>query len=236
MLNLPQSPSPEPLANVRGQMFAADVRRAIYGLIMLLSVLVALYGYRYFLPQVPDPSDLAMHNRFISSGALLVHAGFAATALLVGSFQFLQSVRLRWPRVHRVVGTIYIICCLAGGSAGLLLAFGTVGGHIATAGFAALAAIWLFCTAQAWRYARRRDFISHRRWVVRSFALTLAAVTLRIYVHLVMALHLSVFAAYPAISFLCWVPNLVIAEWLLRTKFGTLPIARNSRLSPAVSR
>ncbi len=235
MSNLPQPPSPVPGVNVRGKMFAADVHGAIYGLIMLLSVLVALYAYRYFLPQVPDPSGLATHNRFTSSGALIVHAGFAATALLVGSFQFLQSVRLRWPRVHRTVGTVYIVCCLVGGCAGLLLAFGTLGGRMATIGFAALAAVWLFCTAQAWRYALRRDFVAHRRWVIRSFSLTLAAVTLRIYVHIVMALHFSVFAAYPAISFLCWIPNLLVAQWLLTTRFGTVPVVRHAQLNPAVS-
>ncbi len=90
----------EPEINPRRRALAADLRAAMYGLIIVASVLVALYAYRYFLPEVPDPSGLAMHNRFTPSGALLVHAGFAATALLLGSFQFLHAIRLRWPLVH----------------------------------------------------------------------------------------------------------------------------------------
>jgi len=60
-------------------------------------------------------------------------------------------------------------------------------------------------------------FVAHRRWMVRSWALTLAAVTLRLYLPLVMVLDLPFLPWYRAISFLAWVPNLVAAElWLRR--------------------
>lgn len=53
--------------------------------------------------------------------------------------------------------------------------------------------------------------------MIRSWALTLAAVTLRVYLPLVMALDLPFLPWYRAISFLAWVPNLIVAElWLRR--------------------
>jgi uncharacterized membrane protein len=60
-------------------------------------------------------------NRY-SPGALLVHADFAARALLLGALQFMRTIRSRWPRWHRRIGTVYVIACLIGGSAGFVLA------------------------------------------------------------------------------------------------------------------
>jgi ABC-type spermidine/putrescine transport system permease subunit II len=64
----------------------------------------------------------------------------------------------------------------------------------------------------------QRDFAAHRRWMIRSFALTFAAVTLRLYLPLGFLLPVSFDDAYRVISFLCWVPNLLAAEWLLRRR------------------
>ncbi len=52
---------------------------------------------------------------------------------------------------------------------------------------------------------------------MRSFALT-AAITLRIYLPLSIAARVPFSAAYPAIAWLCWIPNLFFAEWLVRRR------------------
>jgi uncharacterized membrane protein YozB (DUF420 family) len=79
-----------------------------------------------------------------------------------------------------------------------------------------LGGLWLAFTVLAFLSIRRRDQAAHRRWMLRSFALTLAAVTLRIYLPLSAAMGWSFDAAYPMIAWLCWVPNLVLAELYLR--------------------
>jgi hypothetical protein len=58
---------------------------------------------------------------------------------------------------------------------------------------------------------------AHRRWMIRSYGVTLAAVTLRIYLPLSQAAGIPFGIAYPIISWLCWLPNLGLAEWRLRT-------------------
>jgi len=63
----------------------------------------------------------------------------------------------------------------------------------------------------------RHDTAAHWRWMVRSYALTAAAITLRIYLPRSMALHLPFQRAYPAIAWLCWIPNFLAAEAYLLT-------------------
>jgi hypothetical protein len=97
---------------------------------------------------------------------------------------------------------------------------GTTAGPIAATGFGLLAVIWIYVTAQGWLTARARRFDEHRRWMIRSFALTFAAVTLRLYMPASMAMHLDMDQAYRAIAWIAWVPNLLAAELYLRR--GTL--------------
>jgi hypothetical protein len=56
--------------------------------------------------------------------------------------------------------------------------------------------------------------------MTRSFALTFAAVTLRIYIPLALAAGVGFADSYPAIAWLCWVPNLVVAQFLVRSARG----------------
>jgi len=81
--------------------------------------------------------------------------------------------------------------------------------------FAALAVAWLFITGMALRHALRRDFATHRAWMIRSYSLTFAAVSVRLLVlPLVMVVHDLALATNVALS--SWVLNLVVAEFLIR--------------------
>jgi uncharacterized membrane protein YozB (DUF420 family) len=86
-----------------------------------------------------------------------------------------------------------------------------------TAGFGTLAVAWLTCAALGLRAILRGDVAAHRRWMLRTFALTYAGVTLRLWlIVLIPLLGGDFLRAYLFTPFLCWVPNLVIAELLLR--------------------
>jgi uncharacterized membrane protein len=192
--------------------------RAWHWIVLVLSVAMGLAAYRYLVPNGPGLAPPILANRFTALGVLTLHAGFAGTALILGPFQFFAGVRRARPGLHRALGRVYVICCLAAGAAGLVLAFGARTGPISTAGFGLLAAAWIFTTARAWRRATQRRFAEHERWMIRSFALTLAAVTLRLYLPFAFLSPFGYDDTYRAISFLCWVPNLVAAElWLARS-------------------
>jgi len=78
-----------------------------------------------------------------------------------------------------------------------------------------LAALWIGATLLAWRSIRARDQAAHRRWMTRSYALTLAAVTLRVYLPLSQLAGMPFADAYQIVAWTCWVPNLVVVEWLI---------------------
>ncbi len=103
-----------------------------------------------------------------------------------------------------------------GGSGGLLLAGGTTAGPIARAGFGLLAVVWLVVNVQGLRLAMTGRYAEHRQWMIRSFALTFGAVLLRVYLPAAEVMGLPFMPAYRAISWLAWVPNLIVAEIYLR--------------------
>jgi hypothetical protein len=210
---------------------AMQTRRAMigWGLGALLSLGVAGYAFHYLLPGAVAPPGVKDNPMAVPW--LFVHAGFAGTAMLLGPFQFLPRIRARLPVVHRWMGRTYVFACLTGGSAGLLLATGSTAGPIARVGFGALAVVWLFTTGMALRLALARRFDEHRRWMIRSFALTFAAVTLRLYLPIAQIAHLDFVQAYRAISWLAWVPNMVVAELYLRR--GRRPAAPRAELREA---
>jgi uncharacterized membrane protein len=159
-------------------------------------------------------------NRFPSVLGLRIHIVASGIALISGPFQFLRPLRHRFPLVHRTLGRIYVVASLIGAVAGGSIALFSTSGLVAGFGFLALAIAWLTCTIRAWLAVRRHDYVTHQRWMIRSFALTFAAVTLRIYIPLALAAGLDYADSYPVIAWLCWVPNLLVAQLLVRSARG----------------
>ena len=179
----------------------------------VLAVAVAVWSMRYGLPAVPHPQ---LTNFVTRRPALTVHALGASVALLTGPWQFLPGLRRRHMGLHRVLGRVYVAAVLVGWIASVPVGLHAETGAVASAGFLTLGAAWIVTTGLALERVLHRDVAAHRRWMVRSYALTAAAITLRIYLPGALALRLPFPAAYPAIAWLCWVPNLLWAEWWLR--------------------
>ncbi|MGH6909065.1 MAG: DUF2306 domain-containing protein [Phenylobacterium sp.] len=184
-------------------------------LLMLGSLFIAGFSYRYLAPHPLIPPGIGS-NAMVKPW-IFVHAGAASTALLLGPFQFIARLRAARPKVHRWMGRTYVVACLVGGVSGLFLAAGCTSGPIAQAGFGLLAVCWLSANVQAWRLALAGRYAEHRRWMVRSFAMTFAAVTLRIYLPIAPMMGYDFLPAYVAISWLAWVPNLIVAELYLNS-------------------
>lgn len=144
-----------------------------------------------------------------------VHVFAAAVALLFGPLQFSTRLRHAQAPLHRWAGRAYLgLGVLVGGLSGLYLSQFAFGGAAAKLGFALLAVGWLYTGWRAFVSIRKRAIGEHRRWMVRNFALAFAAVMLRLYIPVSVAVGVDFAVAYPVIAWLCWVPNLVVAEWL----------------------
>jgi uncharacterized membrane protein len=195
---------------------------SLWGLAAFLSVGVALFSYRYVAGIGPLAPDV-MANLFARPW-LALHAGGAATALLIGGFQFLPALR-RVKGAHRWLGRAYACGCIVGGAAGLVMSFGTTAGPVAGLGFGLLAICWLYATVQAWRFARERQFDEHRRWMMRSFAMTFGAVTLRLYLPLGAMAGMDFMEIYRLTAWISWIPNLIVVELWMRGRVGLRPAA-----------
>jgi uncharacterized membrane protein len=148
--------------------------------------------------------------------AVYGHVVGGAVALIIGAFQVNALLRQRSLARHRWLGRIYVTAVLIAAPSGLVLATVSEGGWIAHAGFGLLAVLWFATTAMAYGQIRARNIVAHRQWMMRSYALTLAAVTLRLYLPTALIAGVPFEPAYQAISWLCWVPNLIVAEWLIQ--------------------
>ena len=183
----------------------------VWAFVIVLYALFAAYGI--FAGKLPSME----HHVPSRIAAAAIHFGIGGIALLLGPFQFLPGLRSKRPGLHRWSGRIYVAACLASGIAALVLSIEAMTGVAATAGFGLLAIFWLVTTSMALLKARQRKFSEHRNWMVRSYALTYAAPMLRIYLPLsLFALDFPFEIAYPVISFACWVPNAIFAEWFIR--------------------
>jgi len=144
---------------------------------------------------------------------IYTHVAGAIVALALGPLQFSARLRSRRIALHRWIGRTYLLGVGIGGLGGLYMACFAYGGPLARVGFAALALAWLYTGTRAYAAIRRRAIDVHRAWMVRNFALTFAAVTLRIYLPVSAVVGIDFDVAYPIVAWLCWVPNLVVAEW-----------------------
>jgi uncharacterized membrane protein len=152
------------------------------------------------------------------------HMAGGLIAIAVGAFQVSASLRDRYLNAHRWLGRLYVAGVLIGGVSAFALATRSTGGLTTHVGFGMLAVCWLTSTGLAWSFIRRGDETSHRAWMLRSYGLTLAAVTLRIWLPLSQVAGIEFETAYQAIAWLCWVPNLLVVEWLILSRTQSIAV------------
>jgi hypothetical protein len=202
-------------------------RTLAWVLMVLLSLGIAAYAAA-LLPDTPMRSSFVVALLAERPISTLAHFGGCSLALAMGGFQLHPALRRRFTAVHRWMGHLYVLGVALGGSAGLYMAWHANGGATGKLGFGLLAIGWLVSTAMGYASIRARQQQAHRRWMIRSFALTFAAVTLRLYIPASQALGIPFETAYPVIAWLCWVPNLLVAELFVRD-------LRHSRLNVPAS-
>ena len=184
---------------------------------LLLVAIVLLFASRYLTlnPNVYFAQQRAIYMAHIT--ILIVHIVASMLALSIGLFQLLPGIRKgRWLKIHRWLGRTYMLSILFGGLSGLYMAQFAYGGTISELGFAALGTLWLYTGYRAYKHIRNKELEQHRQWMIRNFALTFAGVMLRVWAPLSEVAGLDFLMAYRAIAWLCWVPNLLVAEWIIR--------------------
>lgn len=149
-----------------------------------------------------------------------VHISSSLLVLFSGFFQFPAQLRRNYPTAHRNFGKIYVlVILLLSAPSGFVMALYANGGWAARLSFGIISCLWWWFTCAAFVQARRANWPQHRAFMYRSFALTLSAITLRSYVLLLPhVVHLNGKQLYVLVAWLSWVPNLLVAEWLIRRR------------------
>ncbi len=205
-----------------------------YTFFALASVMVAAYAFAFLKALPYNP-----HNPFMASFAaqglvIPMHFFGAGLALLLAPVQASAWIRRRWPSVHRTSGWLYAGGVLAGGVAGLGMAFHAQGGWASGSGFLLLAILWLGVTGNGIRYAVIGDIARHRHWMIHSLAMTFGAVTLRVILFTgTMALELPLEPVYIFAAWASWSLNMAACELWLRWRRRTTPLRSAARAQAA---
>ena len=144
--------------------------------------------------------------------AVAGHIVGGPVALALVPFQLSARLRGASLRRHRWLGYGYVLAVLVGAVAALALLPRFQGSAFAGVGFAMLAILWVGFTLRAVLAARAGDLAAHRRWMLRSVALTLAAVSLRLVMAPLMAAGWSLTETYDLTAWGSWLVNLALLE------------------------
>tara|TARA_B110000037_G_scaffold58902_1_gene71926 strand:- start:63977 stop:64588 length:612 start_codon:yes stop_codon:yes gene_type:complete len=152
--------------------------------------------------------------------AFYIHVFTSVFALIAGFTQF--NKRFLWKKTHRIMGAIYIVTVLLlTGPSGLIMGFFANGGPLSVVAFSTLVLLWWWFTFKAYTAIRNRDYEAHSKFMYRSFALTLSAVTLRLWKYVIVnyLYEMPPMDLYRLVAWLGWVPNLILAEILIYKGF-----------------
>ena len=149
--------------------------------------------------------------------AFYTHVYSAMFALIPGFIQFSVTIRTRFPTIHRMLGKFYVlvVLCLAGPS-GLVMACYANGGTASQLAFCILSLLWIYFTYTAYTKARQGQYTAHKYFMYRSYALTLSAISLRLFKWIITNLfHPAPMDTYILVAWLGWTVNLLVAEILI---------------------
>ncbi|EWM12218.1 DUF2306 domain-containing protein [Kutzneria sp. 744] len=196
-------------------------RRWWWSLWSLLTVLALAIAAYFVPPYLVGSSTIPIDMRIVGYYAsLVVHAVPAGLTLIVGPWQFVPKLRTRFPRLHRVLGRVYLVSVILAAAAASYATVVTPSGFPLQVAFSVLIVAWLYSAFQGYRTIRRGDVRSHRIWMIRNYTLTFAAVTLRLYLMLGVALmnvipSLTFRDVYTSSAWLSLLGNVLVAEYFI---------------------
>lgn len=157
-----------------------------------------------------------------------LHVISGMLVILVGPFQFLPKLRNWNLRLHKNLGKVYAFGILGiGAPTGLIMAFYAEGGTPSTIAFLVMSVLWFVTTLMAIYKARKKDILAHKKWMMRSFALSFAAVTLRLLVPLMSySYEFNQETIVVSTAWLSWIINLLVVEGIIFVQFKNTRSAR----------
>lgn len=194
----------------------------LLGFAALLAVAVFFvvhYVFFYYLNYNQQAFSEAAPHYWRMRGWLMLHITGGMTALLTGPWQFWTGLRVRYPRLHRWTGRIFL-CAVASSSVGAFgLVFTSSGGWAFPAGLFGLAVAWVTTAGMAYYAILRRRIAIHKEWMVRAYVVTFAFVTFRILTDYAPTSHLQPQNdLFITAAWACWAVPLLATEVILQLR------------------
>lgn len=196
------------------------MKKKIFQLLFaVLAVLIGLYPLKYLLNHgktgiLSGKPDWLLHSE-IWQFSFYSHIVFGGVALLIGWIQFNEKLRHNKPRIHQFIGKIYVVSALLSSFSGFYIALFADQGLWASLGFCCLAIIWFCVTLIAYLTIRKKQILKHQHMMIYSYAACFAAVTLRIWLPVLIVIIGHYGTAYLMVAWLSWIPNLLVAHFII---------------------
>jgi len=152
--------------------------------------------------------------------AFYIHVFSAILLLMAGFTQFSGYIQREYKRIHRFIGKMYVFNILViNFPAAMIMAIYANGLLPSKIAFVILDSLWFWFTLKAFIEVKRKHFDNHRDFMIRSYALTFSAITLRTWkLILSNSFPLDPLSIYMMDAWLGFVPNLLLAEWIIMRK------------------
>jgi hypothetical protein len=191
---------------------------ALFAVVAAMAAFVLWNNERFLI----EPASPNWPRYKLMGWRLVVHGLAGVTALGLGALQFSSRLRRSRPRLHRLVGKTYIASVFIAAPAAVLMAI-VVSPWFMLTFTITQAGVWMLCTAVAYLFIRRRDVVSHREWMIRSYAIVLNFLEGRVLMA-VPPVGAQGMDAVVAVNWLCLVLTLVgaelIVQWPKLTRLG----------------
>jgi len=198
--------------------------RNVYIILYLFFSYILLRIILIYIPYNTDVGFLIIKQKEIQIPvykiAFFIHVYTSMLVMPAGLTQFSSYILKKHRLTHSISGWIYAtVVVFISGPAGFIMALYAEGGALSRISFSILAVLWILFTAYAIIRIKKGDVKQHRAFLIRSFALTLSAITLREWKYILALLFdPRPNDLYMIIAWLGWVPNLLIAEYIIRRK------------------
>jgi len=138
-----------------------------------------LYFMAQSVAKLPEPEMQPGSTLWNRTLWYVAHAVMAMPILVIAPFQFMPGLRQNRPQVHRWLGRVFLANCMIAAILGVYLG-STIQWPGSRIPLSLLGSLWFGFAAIAWQAARRRDFLNHRRFAIRAFALGSTFVLVRL--------------------------------------------------------
>ena len=148
---------------------------------------------------------------------VLVHIASGMVALLLGPFQLWLGFTRPRSALHHRLGMVYLGAISISCVAAYYLAFHTDVSFTFGFGLAGLATAWVITCSLAMMAVKRRQFLQHQEWMIRSYVVTFGFVSFRILVPLLTLLNVgTLIDRLNVASWFCWAAPLLICEAVIQ--------------------